>query len=357
MMNTQTDSLNTSDSAHAPVWDVCGIVRGEPVLLERDSSAGTLSARHMFTPGELLAVRRSSGEALGLEGMRLEENRLVVAGRSDLPSLSSAELFPEKPSERTIGTHRDGKRLIHFSEGAYYHQLQLSVDYRTRETWTGPFSEPQPEHLARTRRLLMQGDPITLVVMGDSISEGANASGVIMAPPHQPAYAGLIAQRLELSAPGSVLLHNYSKGCTCSAWGKEQSARVIAAKPDLLIVAFGMNDASNRVDPVEFQCNIRALIDSVRTELPTCEFIVISGMTPNPDWHLFLPEVRRDMHERLQALAGEGVAFCDVYSVWTELVRRKGFFSLTGNGVNHPNDFGHRVYADCLHVLFEGPHK
>ncbi|RRJ97388.1 hypothetical protein Ga0100231_002250 [Opitutaceae bacterium TAV4] len=27
---------------------------------------------------------------------------------------------------------------------------------------------------------------------------------------------------------------------------------------------------------------------------------------------------------------------------------RKGFLSVTGNGVNHPNDYGHRLYADVL---------
>jgi lysophospholipase L1-like esterase len=322
------------------------------VLLERDPSVGVLSARLMFTPSQLLAVHCSSGEPLSLEGMRLEENRLVVAGRSDLPSLCSAELFPETPSERTIGTHRDGKRLILFSEGFYYHQLQLSVDYRTRETWLGPVPEAQPDRLARTIRRLAQGDPLTLVVLGDSISEGANASGFTQAPPYQPSYPGLLVQLMERSSSARIDLHNYSKGCTQSAWGKEQSTRIIAAKPDLLIVGFGMNDATNGVEPAAFQRNIQDLLAAVRTALPECECIVISGMTPNPAWHPFYPKVRQDMHERLRGLAGAGVAFCDVYSIWTELVRRKGFFSLTGNGANHPNDFGHRLYADCLYSLF-----
>lgn len=354
-MTTQIDPSKVSASTHRPVWAHGGTVRGEPVLLERDPATGTLSARLMFTPGELLAVRRSTGEALELEGIHLEGNRLVVTDRNDLPSLTPEERFPEPPSPRAIEKHRDGKHLILFSEGFYYHQLQLCVDYHTQETWTGPVPEAQPERLARARLRLTQAEPVTLVVLGDSISEGANASGVTQAPPFQPSYPGLLARRLECATGGSIKLHNYSKGCTRSAWGREQSDRVIAARPDLLIVGFGMNDASNGVAPAEFQQNIRDLLSSVRAALPACECIVIAGMTPNPDWHLFLPEVRRDMRERLKALAGEGVAFCDVYSVWTELVRRKGFFSLTGNGANHPNDFGHRVYADCLSALFGLP--
>jgi hypothetical protein len=35
-------------------------------------------------------------------------------------------------------------------------------------------------------------------------------------------------------------------------------------------------------------------------------------------------------------------------SVWTNFLRRKRFLDFTGNGVNHPNDFGHRLYAEVL---------
>jgi hypothetical protein len=33
------------------------------------------------------------------------------------------------------------------------------------------------------------------------------------------------------------------------------------------------------------------------------------------------------------------------------LLKRKSFYDLTGNGVNHPNDFGHCVYAQTLLAL------
>jgi hypothetical protein len=40
------------------------------------------------------------------------------------------------------------------------------------------------------------------------------------------------------------------------------------------------------------------------------------------------------------------------------MLDRKRYLDLTGNGVNHPNDFGHRVYAETLLGLLvaqEGP--
>lgn len=35
-----------------------------------------------------------------------------------------------------------------------------------------------------------------------------------------------------------------------------------------------------------------------------------------------------------------------------DLLRRKRYLDLSGNGLNHPNDFGHRLYAQVLlHLL------
>ena len=45
----------------------------------------------------------------------------------------------------------------------------------------------------------------------------------------------------------------------------------------------------------------------------------------------------------------------DLTAVWQELLRRKRHADLTGNGVNHPNDYGHRVYAQVLLALLVDP--
>jgi acyl-CoA thioesterase-1 len=41
-------------------------------------------------------------------------------------------------------------------------------------------------------------------------------------------------------------------------------------------------------------------------------------------------------------------AVADVTTLWADLLKRKSFADLTGNGVNHPNDFGHRFYAQVI---------
>ena len=47
------------------------------------------------------------------------------------------------------------------------------------------------------------------------------------------------------------------------------------------------------------------------------------------------------------------VALADVTEPWLKLLDRKPFADLSGNNVNHPNDFGHRVYAHVVCELFD----
>ena len=51
---------------------------------------------------------------------------------------------------------------------------------------------------------------------------------------------------------------------------------------------------------------------------------------------------------------GPGIALADMTSIWTEIVARKKYLDLTGNGLNHPNDFGHRLYAGVILATIGG---
>src|SRR5262249_42128448 len=69
------------------------------------------------------------------------------------------------------------------------------------------------------------------------------------------------------------------------------------------------------------------------------------------DWITLHPELFPQYRDALASLSKGGVALADLTSVWTEFLERKQDWDLTGNGVNHPNDFGHRVYAQVLSSL------
>ena len=90
---------------------------------------------------------------------------------------------------------------------------------------------------------------------------------------------------------------------------------------------------------------MKAQIDAVRKAQPNCEFILIASMLGNPDWTTPHPELFPQYRDALAKLCQPGVVLADVTAVYEELLKHKRYMDITGNGVNHPNDFGHRIYT------------
>ncbi len=130
--------------------------------------------------------------------------------------------------------------------------------------------------------------------------------------------------------------------------------KVAMQQPDLVILAFGMNDSAGLTAQAYGQ-NTATIIANTRKLVPRTEFILIASMLGNRDWttlnHDRFPEYR----DELASLLRPGIALADMTSVWSEFLNRKKDSDLTGNGVNHPNDFGHRVYAQVLSALLVDP--
>jgi lysophospholipase L1-like esterase len=56
---------------------------------------------------------------------------------------------------------------------------------------------------------------------------------------------------------------------------------VIAEKPDLVIIAFGMNDP---VSSEQFQRTNLEILTRLQKEIPQADLIFVSGMNNNPAW-------------------------------------------------------------------------
>lgn len=328
------------------------LVEGESVLFVRDTSTGTASAQVLFPVGEVVAVRNSQGDVTYEAGrdyrweprsrkMTLPEGSRIVA------SLPSDLRRPAKSQAYEL-THRDGNGEILFGGKLEYARLQTCVTYRpaSRELTHLP-AEFDPRQLPRCVKRLQNKAAFKLVVLGDSISAGANASGSYEAAPYQPAYPELVRRGLAEHYGGPVELLNLSVGGRDSAWGITQVESVVAAKPDLVIIAFGMNDAAGRAS-TEFKQNTQKIIEAIATQSPTTEFVLVATMLGNRDWIRLKTELFPQYRDALLELRKPGVAVADLTSLWSAMLERKLDWDLTGNGVNHPNDFGHRIYAQVV---------
>jgi lysophospholipase L1-like esterase len=268
---------------------------------------------------------------------------------SRIPFTTAAALHPAPKSPHSYSAFRDGKSWMLFGEGRYFHDLQCVASYPAKDEWKGPQPAPAPDiQLANVRKKLKASSPVKLVTLGDSISTGANASGSAGAPPMQPGYPDLVARGLEARFGSKVSAKNLSVGGMDSAWGLKQVPAVLAEAPDLVILAFGMNDASGRRKPADFSGIIKQTADQIHAARPECDIILVSPMTANPEWSHSAPDLYPAYAKVLAALAGPGCAMADVTAVWTAVLEKKPYLCLSGNGLNHPNDFGHRLYADVV---------
>lgn len=233
------------------------------------------------------------------------------------------------------------------TDGALLHSWQSTITYAHSGRWEGYRPAYAGDALPRVTRRLQRGQPVTIVVMGDSISEGYDASGFHSLAPMQPPYATLLAAGLERRFRSTIALHNIAVAGSTAADGVWEAPRLATLNADLVLVAYGMNDATY-AGADEFERDISAIISRVRTDTAAAEFILIAPMLPTAACDFVdatrIPQYRDAMAD----LSGDGITLADMTALWTDVLRRKAEFDLSGNGLNHPNDFGHRLYAQVL---------
>jgi acyl-CoA thioesterase-1 len=183
-----------------------------------------------------------------------------------------------------------------------------------------------------------------ITTWGDSITAGADASGVNLNKyPFQKGYVDLVCQQIACSS-----VYRAAQGGKTSQWGADSIAIALAQPSDVFIIGFGMNDASSGITKDQFRSNIEKMVVAARNQSPMTAIVLISGMRHNPDWKsgAMFDQYRDAMREVAARHHNVGVA--DVTAAYDANVARKGYYSITGNGINHPNDYFHRIQADVI---------
>jgi acyl-CoA thioesterase-1 len=336
-----------------PFWRSTTI-HGETLLFIRNRGDESPKAPLLCEPTRILSVCNSSGEVTYEEGKdfvwHAGSREISLPEGSRIVFKSPADLRRPAGSQPYALTHRDGQGEILFGGGHEYQDMQTVVTYTYQEKWPGAAPAFAGEQLPRTLQRLAQEKSLKIALLGDSISTGCNASGWARVPPFQPPYQDLLVKNLEAAYGAKVSLDNFAVGGTDTAWGLANIGKVIEAAPDLVILAFGMNDSAGRAAK-DYQVNMQGMMEAVRKDKPDTEFILVATMLGNRDWTALHQELFPQYRDAMAELCGKGAALADMTSLWEELLRRKNDWDLTGNGVNHPNDFGHRLYAQVLSAL------
>ena len=202
-----------------------------------------------------------------------------------------------------------------------------------------------PEHKAaavkNTLAKLRAGGAVTIVFLGDSVTAGGDATKPELRFVDR---FGIELRRRFPSATVNVV--NAGIGGTNSDLGLERLDKdVLAYDPDLVCIEF-VNDMF--WPPEKVRENYTALVDRIRAR--GGEVIII---TP----HLMMPEWMEKFGPAAQALreaaAERQVGLADVSLAWQN-VRLLGipYQTLLANGINHPDDRGHKIFVDALLSFF-----
>lgn len=336
------------------IWSSPIIFRESSVLLADEKK--TPVARLAFPAHEILSIRAANGtHDFSATDFALSEDGRSVAFRSTgpIPVLTESDLFPPVDTPGSY-KHRVGHadQGLLYAPGRGFLDRQVEITYRRRESdWNGPGMALAETSLPRTLSLLRSGKPIRIAISGDSISFGWDASRMSDAPPFQFAYPGLIAAQLTEWFGSEVELINRAVSGWSVANGLSDLPNLLATKPDLVIVAYGMNDVGRR-DPAWFAGQTQAIVDEIKKSSSETEIVLVAPMVGHREWIHTPTEMFSLYRDELIKLVGPRVALADVTGVWQTLLTGKHDLDLTGNGLNHPNDFGHRVYAQVILSLF-----
>ncbi|MCL2518001.1 MAG: SGNH/GDSL hydrolase family protein [Oscillospiraceae bacterium] len=322
-----------------PIWE------GNEVLHESFMPVNEREMKLLYHADKILSVMNAEQTIEFQEG----KDYILRDGMLYIPETSGIKIMPwdeynpqiqseEKLTERGFTCTRGGYLRFGFN----FHAIQYEVSYLHSDEWTGykPVNE---------RNMLPNGD-FTFGFLGDSIATGGDSSKFCGLPPYAPVWAEMIAERLEELYGIKINYINKSVGGTASGWGNENVMESFKdTAPDLFVIAFGMNDASGKVDNFVFRDNCGSIADKILALNPDCRIIFVSTMMPNPLAGQFIGE--HETHEGLLIeLAGryKNATVASVSSMHKYLLTKKNFYDMTGNNINHPNDFLARIYAQTI---------
>ena len=332
-------------SANEAFWQ-SDLMSNETVMMLAPARGGVAEAQLLWPAIEVLSVRDST---LGVElrngtDFTYEAGTLRLAQGLTQYALPMADLSVE-------GQPR-------LEEDHWYHRHQLVVTYLHEPgLWTGPLPAFRLERLRA--KLGVPGAPIRVSILGDSIARGYSASGFSTdmfeaAPPYLATWPQVVACRMQQRYGANVVLNNASLAGSTSDWGRQViRSTVSVTAPDLVVIAFGMNDGSLGVAADSFERNIQAMIDDVRVLNPTADFIIVAPMLAHPGW-----AAAGDQAQYLPVLTAladrNGAALVDMTTTHSLLLTTKRYADMTGNGVNHPNDFLSRWYGYLVSAAIDG---
>lgn len=343
-----------------PFW-MGNVIYNETVMLVRHGEE--ISGKLLYKPTKILSVRDYGWQNEFKENVdyTVSGNRIIRGENSSIPYLDEENLKGDNlpdgynlvPSISDVLTDVVKMGATIYTEGTliYGHQISVSYVYDAKNEDTGYFAAFNEGEFRLTREKIAGGGDVRIAVLGDSIAEGCSSSSKFNREPYLPNFVDMTVGYLNNlrsanHTGGTVEAGNFSKGGMTSEWGAAdgQVERVTNYKPDLFIIHFGVNDNGSDMSAGTFADNIESIVLRVREACPDCEFMIIKCFTP--EQMTYNDELFEKYWKGIDSLKSIGNVYpLDIYAESLKMLETKKYMDVTGNGINHLNDYTSRFYT------------
>jgi lysophospholipase L1-like esterase len=309
---------------------------------------------------------------------------VLVDGKLKMPEGSSLTYIPEDvywaKGAYDVYTYRDGVKHITYAAGVDgMPKYQVAVTYKHAST--SPVTvEDRSASFKNLIKKLENGEDVTIVFYGDSITEGWDSSLRGIYGQRQPHWPALVTQYLAYTYGYNIKyvsnalkgVFNYPKAK--DSFGERGTIYYIntavggwkvgdafanyqnyVLKPaekyggaDIIFYAFGMNDSS--LHPLDYKYAVNKTMEKILDVTPNTPIVLVSSMLPNTESVNGTGKIAQQ-EEQLYVISeamkekGFAVEVAPMTRVHTHICSVKRYRDHSGNNMNHPGDYTHRVYA------------
>ncbi len=362
-----------------PIWKE-DISYCEMVFVHESNANGDIDdVQLLYDIDEIVSIRDNKLFTLYQEGRDYE-----ITADKKLRILKSGNIKRMAYTKYNKTAYEQGYLHDNSNPGNYIYAGDIKTQFEPLAVYTinvtykhsgeSPVSEPydQSEKLEQFIEKINLGEDVTIVALGDSITAGYSSSGYAGTYPNMPSYTALFETYIENAYGVNVTMKNLGVpgDSTWNAYYRvnpnDQTLieKALSFNPDLVIVAYGMNDGTSR-DSAAYIGSMNTIINTLRDAsnggIANLPIIVVGTCMPNPDAARYTNSGLKDclvyQDDYIDAIWNEmdtnpawsnNTVFADVGSIHLEILERKNFADTSGSNHNHPNDYMHRVYTQVI---------
>lgn len=199
-------------------------------------------------------------------------------------------------------------------------------------------NEGDKTRIANVMQKAASGQPVTVGVIGGSITQGSAASAA------DKSYAALVKVWWEDNFPDSeITFINAGKGDTTSLMGVGRAEEdLLCRNPDFVIVEFSVNDIDNEIYQESYEGLVRKILNSENQPA-----LLMLMMMNNTGWNCEKYHLPVSLHYDLPVISYQK-------ALWPSVGGRVYDWGTLSPDTIHPNDFGHSIAASLITNYLSG---